>query len=140
PPAVRALHPPRGVGRDLDPRLAPDIPELPFRAAAVRLDVELLRHAEVALATRGEADVRPDARDPERADLGAVEVVADHVPRPVLRQKRERVECALLLGVLVDRPVAELDGALLRDRVLELREAALHLRRVVRVADDDALL
>ena len=98
------------------------------------LDVEVLREPEVALASRREADVAADARDAERADVVAVEVVADHVPRAVLREQGVRVERPLLLLVAVDRPVAELDGALLRDRALELAQAALQLRRIVGIA------
>ena len=48
------------------------------------------------------------------------------------------IERPLLLLVAVDRPVAELDRALLRDRALELAEAALQLRRVVGIAHLDA--
>ena len=136
--AVRALDPPGGVGRDLDRRVpADDVAELPVGAAAVVLDVELRRQPEVALAARREPDVRADARDAERPDVGALEVVADHVPRAVLGQQRVRVERALLFLVAVDRPVAELDGALLRDRALELAEPALELGRVVGVAHLD---
>ena len=87
--AVRALDPPGGVGRDLDLRLADDVAELPFGPAAVVLDVELGRQAEVALAPRREADVGADARDAERADVVPLEVVADHVPGAVLRQERD---------------------------------------------------
>ena len=136
--AVCALDPPGGVGRDLDLRLADDVAELPVGPAAVQLDVELGRQAEVALAPRREADVRADARDAERADVVALEIVADHVPRAVLGQQRVRVERALFLVVAVDRPVAELDRALLRDRAFELAEPALQLGRVVGVAHLDA--
>ena len=136
--AEGALHPPRGVGRDLDARVPDDVAELPFRAAPVVLDVELGRQPEVALAPRREADVGADARDAERPDVVALEVVADHVPRAVLGQERVRIERPLLLVVAVDRPVAELDRALLGDRALELAEAALQLGRVVGVAHLDA--
>ena len=94
--AVGALDPPGGVGRDLDRGAADDVAELPFGAAAVVLDVELGRQPEVTLATRREADVGADARDAERADVVAVEIVADHVPRAVLGQQRVRVERPLL--------------------------------------------
>ena len=136
--AVRALDPPGGVGGDLDLRVADDLAELPLGAAAVVLDVELRRQPEVALAPRREANVGADARDAERADVVALDVVSDHVPRAVLRQQRVRIERALLFLVAVDRPVAELDGALLRDRALELAEPSLKLRRVVGVAHLDA--
>ena len=135
--AVGALDPPGGVGRDLDRGAADDVAELPVGAAAVVLDVELRRQPEVALATGGEADVGADARDAERADVVAVEIVADHVPRAVLGQQRVRVERALALLVARDRPVAELDRPLLRDRAFELAEAALQLGRVVGVAHLD---
>ena len=137
-PVVHALHPPRGVRRNLDASLALHVAELPLGAAAVALDVELGRQPEIALAPRREADVRTDPRDPERPDVLALEVVADHVPRAVLGQERVRVQRPLLLVVAVDRPVAELHRALLRDRALELAEAALQLGRVVGVAHLDA--
>ena len=120
--AVGALDPPRGIGCDFDLRLADDVAELPLRPAAVVLDVELGRQPEVALPAGREADVGADPRDAERADVVPLEVVADHVPRAVLRQQRERVERALLFLVAVDRPVPELDRALLRDRALQLAE------------------
>ena len=135
--AVGALDPPGRVRRDLDPRLADDVAELPFRAPAVVLDVEFGRQAEVALAARCEADVGADARDPERPNVVALEVMADHVPRPVLGQQRERVEGPFLFLVAVDRPVPELHGALLRDRSLELAQPALQLGRVVGIANLD---
>ena len=135
--AVGALDPPGGVRRDLDRGAADDVAELPVGAAAVVLDVELGRQPEVTLATGGEADVGADARDAERADVVAVEVVADHVPRAVLGQQRVGVERALALLVAGDRPVAELDRALLRDRAFELAEATLQLGRVVGVAHLD---
>jgi hypothetical protein len=43
----------------------------------MRLDVEVRRLAEVALAARGEPDVGADARDPERPDPVPIEVVPD---------------------------------------------------------------
>ena len=138
--AVDALDPPRRVGGDLDPRLAEDVAELPLGAAAVGAEVELLGQPEVPLAAGREADVGADPGDAEGADRLALEVLPDHVPGAVLRQQRVRVQRPLLLRVLVDRPVREADGALLRDRVLELRQPALHLRRVVGVEHLDALL
>ena len=95
---VDALDPPRGVGRDLDARLAAYVAELPLGAAAVLLDVELGRQPEIALAPRREANVRADPRDAERADVLALEVVADHVPRAVLGQQGVRVERPLLFA------------------------------------------
>jgi hypothetical protein len=106
--------------------------------AAVLRGLELLRHAEVALPAGGEADVASDARHAERAHGAAVVVVADHVPRAALREEGVGVDGPLRLLVPADRVVGELDGALLRDRVLELRQAARHLGGVVRVAHLDA--
>ena len=94
--------------------------------------------AEVALAPRRELDLVPDPRDAEGADLVAVEVVADDVPDAVVGKQRVRVERPLGDLVPRDRPVLEADGALLRDRVLELREPARHLGRVVGVEHLDA--
>src|SRR5581483_1637326 len=137
--AVRALHPPAGLARHLDARLADDVSDLPRRPAAELLDVELGRDAEVALAPGGETDLAADARDAERADVVPVEVVADDVPDAVVGQERVRIERALGLDVARDRPVVELDRALLRDRAFELREASGHLRRVIRVEHLDAI-
>src|SRR5581483_2909967 len=127
PSVVDTLQPPRRVGRDLDPGLALDLPELPLGAAAVPLDVEVRRHAEVALAPRGVADVGADARDAEALDDAVVLVLPDHVPGAVLRQQRIRVQRPLALVVACDRPVAELDRALLGDRALQPSEPALEL-------------
>ncbi len=74
--AVSPLH--------LDPRLADRLADLPRRAAAELLDVEVGRRAEVALAPRREPDLAADPRDAERADVLAVEVVADDVPDAVV--------------------------------------------------------
>src|SRR6185437_5693912 len=91
------------------------------------------RRAEVALAPRRELDVAADPRDAERADLLAVEVVADDVPEPVVAEERVGVQRSFALLVPRDRPVVEADGALLRDRVLELGQPARRLGRVVRI-------
>src|SRR4051794_463788 len=136
--AERALDPPRGVPRELDPRLALGVPDLPRGAAAVNVDVEVRRDAEVALAPRRKANVPADARDAERADVLAVEVLSDHVPTAVVREEPVGVERPLALAVPRDRVVRKLDRPLLRDRSLELAEAARHLRRVVGVEDLDA--
>ena len=133
-----APDPPGGIGRHLDARLARDVAELPLGAAAELLDVEVGREAEVALAARGEADLGADARDAEVLDDLVVEVLSDHVPGAVLGQQRVRIDRALALLVAADRPVVEADRALLRDRALELAEAALQLGRVVGVAHLDA--
>ena len=82
-----ALDPPGGVARKLDPRLADDVADLPRRPAAVLVDVELRGNPEVALATCREADVTSDPRDAERADVLAVEILADHVPAAVVGEE-----------------------------------------------------
>ena len=56
-----ALDPPRGVGVQLDRGLAGDVAELPLLLSAVLGGLEVLRHAEVALAPRGEANVPANA-------------------------------------------------------------------------------
>ena len=78
------------------------------------------------------------ARDAERADVVVVEIVADHVPGAAVAAERVGVERPLARLVAPRRPVAELDRPLLRDRRLELREPARHLRRVVGIAHLDA--
>ena len=94
--------------------------ELPGGAVAVGARVELGRHAEVALAPRREAHVAAHAVEAERAHVVAVVVAADHVPLPAHEVEAVRVDRAQRLLVGRDRPVAEDDGALLRDRGLEL--------------------
>ena len=76
----RAVHPPGGVALHGDAGRADGLADLPGARDAVRLDVEVGRQPEVALAPRREADVAADAGDPERADGGAVEILADDVP------------------------------------------------------------
>ena len=112
--------------------------ELPVLLAAVLGRLEFLRHAEVALPPGREADVAADARDAEGAHGVAVVVVADHVPGAAVGEEGIRVHRALGLDVAADRVVRELDRPLLRDRVLELRQPAGHLGRVVGIADLDA--
>ena len=102
------------------------------------LDVELGRRAEVALAPGCELDLAADPRDAEGADVLAVEVPPDDVPDAVVGEEGVRVERPLGDLVARDRPVLELDGALLRDCALELREPARHLRGVVGVEHLDA--
>ena len=136
--AVRAPHPPGRVAAHLDPRLADDVADLPRRPAAVQLDVEVGGRAEVALAPRRELDVAADARDAERADVVAVEVVPDDVPDAVVGHQRVRVERPLALLVARDRPVLELHRPLLRDRALELRQPPRHLGGVVGIEHLDA--
>ena len=133
-----AFHPPGRVACELDARLADEVADLPRRPAAVLVDVEVGRDPEVALASRGEANVAADPRDAEGADVLPVEVLSDHVPAAVVREQAVRVDRALALPVAGDRVVRELDRALLRDRALELAEAARHLWRVVGVGHLDA--
>ncbi len=137
-PAVdHALDPPGGVCVELDRRLADRVAELPVLLAPVLGRLEFLRHAEVALPPGREADVAADPRDAERAHRVAVVVVADHVPGAAVGEEGVGIHRALGLDVPADRVVRELDRALLRDRVLELRQAARHLGRVVGIADLD---
>src|SRR3979411_1164951 len=98
------------------------------------LDVELLRYAEIGLAERGEADLGSDARDAKLLDRLVVLILADHVPRAVLREQGVRVDRSLALLVAGDRPVTEKNGALLRDRAFEFPEPALELWRIVGIA------
>ena len=90
-----ALDPPRGVARELDPRLADDVADLPRRPAAVLVDVELRRNPEVAFATCREADVTPDPRNAERADVLAVEILADHVPAAVVGEEAVGIDACV---------------------------------------------
>src|SRR5205085_10671884 len=130
---VRALDPPGGVRRDRDPRLADDVADLPRRSADVARDLEVRRHAEVALPTGRERDLVADPGDAEGALGVAVEVAPDDIPRATVVGERVRVERALALLAAGHRDVLELDRALLRDRDLELRESPLELERVVGV-------
>src|SRR5581483_6596934 len=136
--AVGALHPPGRIATALDSRLADRVADLPGRPAAVMVDVELGRQPEVALAARCEADLAADPRDPERALVLGVEIVADDVPGARVLEERVRVERSFALLVAGDRPVGELDRALLRDRRLELAQPALHFGRVLGVEYLDA--
>ena len=133
-----ALDPPGGVGVELDLGLALEVAELPALAAA-----EARRgRSRPAGGSRARGAWRSGclrARGKPGTCAGrAVEVESDQVPRALLREERVRVDRALGLGVARDRPVAELDRALLRDRVLELRQAPRHLDGVVGVAQLDA--
>ena len=92
---VGALDPPGRVAADLDAGLAEDVADLPGRTPAELLDVEVGRHAEVALAARRELDVAADPRDTERADVVAVEILPDDVPRAAIVEERVWVERAL---------------------------------------------
>src|SRR5439155_25243272 len=121
-----------------EPRLADEVADLPRRTSDELVDPEVGGDAEVALPARRESDVAADARDAKLLHAPTVvEVRADDVPNTEVRQERVRVDRPLLLLVARDREVRELDGALLRDRALELAESAGHLRRVVRVEDLD---
>ncbi len=113
--------------------------DLPGPGDAVRLDVEVGRQLEVALATGRKPDVAADPRDAERPHGGPVEVLADDVPDALVEPQRVGVERPLGDLVPLRRPVRELDRALLRDRRFELRQAARKLRRVVGGADTHAL-
>src|SRR5205823_11572304 len=137
--AVGALYPPRGVAAHLDACLADRLADLPGRASAKLLDIEIGGRAKVALAACCELDLSADARHAERADACAVEVLSDHVPAAVVLQEGIRVERALGDLVAGGGPVFEARRALLRDRAFELREAAGHLGRVVGIDDLDAL-
>ena len=134
----RPVHPPGGVAVDLDLRRSLNGAVLPVLADAVGVDVEVLRQAEVALAAGGEADVAAHARDAEGADVVVVEIVADDVPGASIAAQCVGIQRPLARLVAPGRPVAELDRPLLRDRRLELRQAAGHLGRVVGVAHLDA--
>ncbi len=123
-----ALDQPGGVGLDQDRRLLVAVAELPRGAVAVGARVELRGHAEVALAAGREAHVAAHAVEAEGAHVVAVVVAPDHVP--VTAHEVEAVGIDRARGLLVggDRPVAEDDGALLRDRRLELLQPNGDLR------------
>ena len=135
----RSGDPPGGVVLHGDAGRADLVADLPRPRDAVRLDVELGREPEVALAPGREADVAADARDAERPHRLAVEILADDVPDALVETQRVRVQRPLRHLVPQRRPVRELDRALLRDRGLELREPSGELGRVVGRADADAL-
>src|SRR5207245_9072393 len=86
--AEAARDPPGRVARDLDPRFALELANLPLGATAILVDREVGRQAEVALATGREANVGADARDAEGPDVLARDVLADHVPGAVVVQER----------------------------------------------------
>ena len=90
--AVRPLHPPGRVAGNLDPGLAGEVADLPGRSVPERLDVELGRKPEVALAPGREPDVAADARNAEGADVLSHEVLADDVPRTVVLEQCVRVD------------------------------------------------
>src|SRR5262249_61625010 len=82
--AVRALDPPGGVVADLDLRLGDEIADLPGRPVAVALDLEIRRHAEVALAAGPRPGVAPGAANPARAGVLPPPGPAGRRPRPPL--------------------------------------------------------
>src|SRR5262249_27685317 len=110
---VGAIHPPGGVAGELDAGFADKIADLPGRPPARGVDVEIGRDPEVSFAPRGEADVAADARDTERPDVLAVEILTDQVPAPVVREQPVWIDGTLALTVSRDRVVRELDRALL---------------------------
>src|SRR5207302_9923693 len=81
--AEAPLNPPRRVPGDLEASLALELADLPRGTIPVRLDREVRRDAEVALPARREADVRLHPGHPERAQVLAIEILADHVPGAV---------------------------------------------------------
>ena len=93
--AEEAVDPPGRVAGDLDLGLALLRANLPRRALAVGLGVEALRHPEVALAPRGEADLASDPRHAERLDPLVVEVETDHVPLAAVEEQRIGIDRAL---------------------------------------------
>ena len=132
--AERALDPPGRFGTNLDSGFTGLVAELPGGAPAKGVDVELRRDAEVALPAGREPDVATDSRDSERSGRATVEVVADDVPDAAIVEQTVWIEGALACLSARHRTVRELDGALLRDRGLDLRQPPGHLRRVVGVA------
>src|SRR6266550_2020466 len=139
-PAVtpeQAVDPPGRVARDLDLRLALLLADLPRRALAIVLGVEALGQAEVPFAPRGEPDLAPDPRHPERLDPFVFEVEADDVPLAAVEEERVGIDRALVLLLPHDRPVLELQRPALGDRALELRQPARKLGRVARVVQLD---
>ena len=134
----RAMNPPRRVVLDGDPRHADGLADLPRLGHAMCLDIEVRGKAEIALPPRREADVAAEARNAERANPGAHEILPDDVPDALVEPKRVWIDRALGDFVALRRPVVELDRALLGDRVLELGEPPGELGRVVGRADADA--
>ena len=124
-----ALGEPGGLGLDEDGRVLVALAELPGRAVAVGARIELGRDAEVALAAGGEAHVAAHAVEAEGAHVVAVVVAADDVPLAAHEVQAVGVDRAHGLLVGGDRPVAEDDGALLRDRGLELLQPDRDLGR-----------
>ncbi len=112
----RALHPPGRVIGHRDSRSADRLADLPGSRHAVLLDVEFRRHAKVALAPGGEANVPADAGDLERSHGVTVEVVPDHVPVAVVQAERVGIHDAFPGARAPWAPVSETDRALLRDR------------------------
>jgi hypothetical protein len=135
--AELALDPPGRVAGDLDLGVALDRADLPWRAQAVLVRVEVLREAEIALAPGREPDVIANPGDAKGAHVVLVGVVADHVPLSAVEEERVRVDCALSLAAAPDGEILELDRAVLGDRPLELRQPAGELGRVAGVVQLD---
>src|SRR6266542_2745321 len=131
------FDPPGRVAAHADASRPDRLADLPPRRQAVVIGVEVRREAEVALASRREANVPANPRDAEGPDLIRIVVAADHVPRSLVRQQREGIHGPLARLVPRDRPVLELHRPLLGDRALELAEPPRHLRGVVGIADFD---
>ena len=129
------VDPPGGVPADLDLGLALRLSDLPRRPLSVLLRVEALGHPEVALAASRQPDVAADPGHAEGLDLLVVEVEPDDVPLAAVEEQRIRVHRPLAQSVAHDRPVLELQGAVLGDRALELRQPARELRGVTRVVE-----
>ena len=122
-----ALDEPGRGGQHADRRDLLALAELPRCAVAPLRRIELGGDAEVALATRREADVAADAREPERADRLAVVVASHEVPLTLAQEQAVGVHRARRLLVGRDRPVREDDRALLGDGRLDLLQALGHL-------------
>jgi hypothetical protein len=126
--AKLTLDPPGRVTADLDLRLALDRADLPRRAEAVLVRVEVLGQAEVALAPRRQPNVAADPGDAEGAHVVLVRVVPDHVPLAPVEEERVGVDRSLALAAAPDREVLELDRAVLGDGAFELRQPPGELR------------
>src|SRR6266540_3650784 len=135
--AEGTLDPPGRVAPDLDAGLALNLAHLPVRPEPVGVGVEVGRQPEVALAPCREPNVPADARDPEGAHLVGLRVEPDDVPLAAVEEQRVWIDGALSEVLAHDRPVRELHRPVLRDRTLELRQAAGQLGRVARVVKLD---
>ena len=134
-----ALDPPGGVGRHLDPRLAGRRRRSASSAGRGSRRSSNSAGMRKSRSRRVAKRMSPRMRETRNVRMSLrVEVLADDVPGAVaVAEQPVRVDRALALVVARDRPVVELDRALLRDRALELAEPAGHLGRVVGVVDLD---